>query len=168
MLQAVSNVADLQRLAIAERVIEEQQPLTRFPRLLQSLAGTEGQVHYQLRFKLNAAGQPAVHVRAQANVPLLCQRTLETYQHVLDVETRLGAISREEDEAALLSGYEPLLLDGNPKSFDQIAEDELILALPLVPLKPGSEGAIRAWEAEPEVEEPKPAPFAALAKWKKN
>jgi uncharacterized protein len=49
-----------------------------------------------------------------------------------------------------------------------LVEDELILALPVVPLKPGIEDApVRVWsDAEEAQEEPQQNPFAALQKMK--
>ena len=66
-------------------------------------------------------------------------------------------------------GYEPVLLDldARIKAADLI-EDELILALPVVPVKPGTEAVEAQWssaEAEDE-EDVRPNPFAALSSLK--
>jgi uncharacterized protein len=167
MLHAVSSVADVQRLAARAVEIEETLPLVRFPRLTASLMHAEGSVHFKMRFVLDPAGQPAVHVRAETVVALTCQRTLEVYEQPLVIDSKLGAISKEDEEASLLAGYEPLLLDGHPRTYAQIAEDELILALPLVPVKPGSEDAIKPWAMPEQEEVVKANPFAALMKLKK-
>ena len=57
-----------------------------------------------------------------------------------------------------------MIADGGMNLADVI-EDELILALPVVPLKPG---APLEWHDEGEVEESEPNPFSELAKLKKN
>ena len=49
----------------------------------------------------------------------------------------------------------------------QAMEDELILALPVVPLAPGSEPLEQEW-SPPEEEAAKAGPFAALAALKKK
>jgi len=109
-----------------------------------------------------------LRVRADANLPLTCQRTLEVFGLPVHVDAKLGLITREEDEAALPSNYEPLLtVDGQIKLADVI-EDELILGLPVVPLRPGFEAApARVWsDAEEPQDEPQRNPFAALKKLK--
>jgi len=48
-------------------------------------------------------------------------------------------LAREEDAAALPEQREPLLLEHGTLQPRKVIEDELLLALPLVPVKPGSE-----------------------------
>ncbi len=58
---------------------------------------------------------------------------------------------------------EPILLDGNGELHPaELVEDELILAIPVVPIDPRSTEVTAEWPADVEVEE-KPNPFAALA-----
>jgi uncharacterized protein len=80
---------------------------------------------------------------------------------------RLGLIRDEADEAALPEGYEPLLVpvDGELRTAE-LVEDELILAVPVVPVKPGSEAVERDWPAT-QVEQERANPFAALSALKK-
>ena len=47
------------------------------------------------------------------------------------------SIEDESEEAALPPGYEPLLIADGQVNLADVIEDELILALPVVPLKPG-------------------------------
>ena len=47
------------------------------------------------------------------------------------------SIEDESEEAALPQGYEPLLIADGQVNLADVIEDELILALPVVPLKPG-------------------------------
>jgi uncharacterized protein len=81
---------------------------------------------------------------------------------------RAGKDSDEADEAALPPGYEALLVaeDGMLHPLE-LVEDELILAVPLVPVKPGSETVERDWPVQAD-EETRANPFSALAALKKN
>ena len=65
-------------------------------------------------------------------------------------------------------GYEPLLLpaDGALRPAE-LVEDELILAVPVVPVAPGSEALAQDWPASSEERE-KANPFAALAALRKG
>lgn len=108
-------------------------------RLRDSLASTDGTVTCSIEFDTDEFDQPFVEVRAQSELPLICQRTLDVYRQPVSISLRLGLIRREEQESALPPGYEPLLVpaDGHVALADLI-EDELILALPLVPARPDS------------------------------
>ena len=88
----------------------------------------------------------------------------------VSVDTRLGLITREEDEAGLPAGYEPLLLEAAEIRPADVIEDELLLALPLIPVKPGLEESDLGWSTDPEQTEApqRPNPFAALNSLKKG
>ena len=81
---------------------------------------------------------------------------------------RLGLIRDEAGEAALPPEYEPLLMpDDGMLRPAELVEDELILALPVVPVSPEAEAVER--DFTPTAEETAQAnPFAALAGWKKE
>lgn len=168
MSQALPDIVDAWRMVQARRHFSGDLPLSALPRLAADLANSDGDVRFDLEFGTDEFGTAYVHVRAEAALPLICQRTLETFEHPAHVDARLGLITREEDEAGLPPGYEPLLIgDGNLHPAD-VVEDELILALPLVPVKPGSERVERSWDDDAAEHEPaeRPNPFAALKKMK--
>lgn len=129
------------------------------PRLLDSLAHGEGQVAFELEFDTDEFDQPYAELRVEGHLPLVCQRTLEVYSQPVSVSVRLGLIRREEEEAALPPGYEPLLVppDGQVVPAELI-EDELILALPLVPARPDSV----AMTSDDDGENRRVSPFAGL------
>ena len=149
----------------AQRSFEGKLPLAAMSRLRDSLANREGEVAYAIEFGKDEIGVAHMCVRADATLPLMCQRTLEVFGLPVHVDATLGLITREEDEAALPGNYEPLLTtDGQIKLADVI-EDELILALPVVPLKPDAPARVWSDTEEPQ-EEPQVNPFAALKKMK--
>jgi uncharacterized protein len=87
---------------------------------------------------------------------------LERFEYPVEVDARLGFIVDEADEAALPAGYEPLLLDAAGLRPADVIEDELILALPVFPVKPGTQEMQREWKDAPAEVEAKPNPFAVL------
>lgn len=142
-------------------------PLAKLPRLAADLASSDGVAQFDLEFGSDELGVPYLHVRAQAGLPLACQRSLETFVFPVAIDTRLGLITKEADEAGLPPNYEPLLTSDGVLKLADVVEDELILALPLVPVKPGTEAVERSWgETEPTATETAPNPFAALKKLK--
>jgi uncharacterized protein len=171
MSVALPERVDASRMVQARRSFQGKLPLASFRRLRESLAAVEkganveGEADFDLEFGRDELGVAYLAVRVDADLPLTCQRTLEVYRQPVHVDQRLGLINVESEEAALPPGYEPLLIaDGGLNPADVI-EDELILALPVVPLKPG---APLEWHDEGDAEESEPNPFADLAKLKKK
>lgn len=156
-------------MVAAKRLFDGRLPLSGMPRLRPVLADAEGDCRFEVEFGVDALGMRYVEVRAEAELPLLCQRTLERFLHPVRIDQRLGLITDESQEAALPEGVEPLLLDAsgelNPAG---LVEDELILAVPVVPIDPDSAEIEPRWPDEAEEEEEKPNPFAALAALKEQ
>jgi uncharacterized protein len=168
MNAALPESVDAWRMVQAQRSFQGRLPLAAMARLRDSLADRKGEVAYDIEFGKDEIGVAHLRVRADATLPLTCQRTLEVFGLPVHVDAKLGLITREEEEAALPSNYEPLLTADGQISIADVIEDELILALPVVPLKPGVEDApARVWrDAEESQEEPQRNPFAALKKMK--
>jgi len=150
----------------ARRSFQGTLPLASLSRLRGSLAAAEGVADYDLEFGRDEFGIAYLALRVEAELPLTCQRTLEVYRQPVRLDQRLGLIENENDEAALPPGYEPLLIVDGQLSLADVIEDELILALPVVPMKPG---APLEWRDAPDsdpVEEEPVSPFAVLGKLK--
>lgn len=158
-------------MVAARRGIEGRLPLSALTRLRESLVDTEGEVTFVIDFGQDALKVPYAELRIDAELPLECQRSLQRFLLPVRIEQRLGLIRSEAEEAALPPGYEPLLMpeDGMLRTVE-LVEDELILAIPVVPVMPGSAEVERDWPADeagaPEAE--RPNPFAALAALKKD
>lgn len=164
----VPELLDAWRMVSARRGLEGRAPLASLPRLAGSLVDTDGEVTYTLDFGGDELQVPYAELHAKAELPLLCQRTLTRFLFPVDVVQRLGLIRQEADEAALPEGYEPLLMpaDGMLSALD-LVEDELILAIPVVPVKPGTEAMEADWPI-PEADLERVNPFAALSSLKKK
>lgn len=160
---------DAWRMVSARRGVEGRLPLSSLTRLADSLIDTEGEdVIYSLDFDRDALQVPYVELRIEAELPLLCQRTLQRFLLPVKIVQRLGLIRDESEEAALPPDYEPLLMpaDGMLQGAG-LVEDELILAVPVVPTMPGTEAMERDWPA-PEAEVERASPFAALSALKQK
>lgn len=158
-------------MVAARRGVEGRLPLSALTRLRDSLVDADGEVGFSIDFGQDALKVPYAELRIDADLPLECQRSLQRFLMPVRIEQRLGLIRSEAEEAALPPGYEPLLVpeDGMLRTVE-LVEDELILAIPVVPVMPGSETVERDWPAE-EAEASAPArpnPFAALAALKKD
>ena len=162
----------------ARRGFEGVQPLSGLPRLREALAAagvdaTVGECRYALQFDRDALGNAYLEIHAEAGLPLICQRSLDPFELPVRIQQRLGLIKSEEQEAALPEGYEPVLVAAEGSIDPRVLlEDELILAIPVVPVKPGSAPVEQVWpigSTEQEIEAtPAPQPFAVLAALKKH
>ncbi|MBB1471510.1 MULTISPECIES: YceD family protein [unclassified Luteimonas] len=171
----VPEVLDAWRMVAARREFAGRLPLSALARLADTLVDAEGDVSFSLGFDRDELQVPFVELRIDAELPLLCQRTLQRFLFPVSLVQRLGLLRASDDEseseaaeAALPEGYEALLVadDGLVRPAE-LVEDELILAVPVVPMAPGSESVERDWPVS-EDEEQSANPFAALADLKKN
>ena len=158
-------------MVAARRSFEGRLPLAAMARLRDLLADAEGEVRFSLEFGHDALQVPFAALTIEAELPLVCQRSLQRFLQPLSLDQRFALVRDADDdsvEASLLPGYEALDVgeDGALRPAD-LVEDELILAVPLVPVKPGSESFERDWPATAD-EEARANPFAALAALKKD
>jgi uncharacterized protein len=165
----------------ARRRFEGSIPLSSLPRLAASLAGADGHVQFEVEFGRDTFGAAFLDVRVNGSLTLICQRTLSPFAFPVEVQQRLGLVARESEEASLPPGYEALVLPDGELRLADVIEDELILALPVVPLSPAAvsaepaevvDGDVIVWHADPDAgdgdgDEDRVTPFAALAGLKK-
>lgn len=107
-----------------------------------------------------------LHLRADAAVTLQCQRCLQTFDEPLRVDRRLRFV-RGEDEAARLDELsdDDVLALPVRLNLHELVEDELILALPLVPRHASCAAPLPLRDPDDEASQgaEEPHPFAALA-----
>lgn len=158
---------DAARMIASRRRFEGELPLASMDRLADLLASHEGTCRFSIEFGRDELGVGYAEVHAEAGLPLVCQRSLEGFVHPVVVDQRFGLVDHEDQEAAMPPGYEAVLLeDGLVRPLELIV-DELILAIPVVPVKPGSTPVEREWSAGEE-EMKAASPFAALEALKKH
>jgi uncharacterized protein len=151
--------------------LEGQQPLASLQRLSAGLAADpapEEVAHWQAQGRLQpvSGGQPQVwlHLQAQAEVGLQCQRCLQPMREALQVDRDFRFVGDEEEAARLDEESEEDVL-AMPARIDllELLEDELILGLPIVPRHEVCPNPLPMAVDEDDEEEPAPHPFAALA-----
>jgi uncharacterized protein len=164
---------DIAGLCRAGARVEGSTSLVDLPRLAASvLSGADG----ALRVRWSAQGSTlAVHgaapqlwltLRAELPVQLECQRCLQPLAWPLALDRRLRFVSGEQEAARLDEELEEDVLELQPRlDLIGLIEDELILALPLVPRHESCPEPLPLPAAEPEpLGEAAASPFAALAR----
>lgn len=156
------------RLAETGAVLRGRMRLDGMDRLAGYLHDTEGTVEVDLEFGIDEVGTRYVRGRLQAVVHLTCQRCLRAVSCPLDVQVHLGLAPSEQAGAGLPERYEPLVLDEPAVELARLVEDELMLALPIVPAHAVEDcdfdrSLIEVREEEAAAEEDTRRPFAGLA-----
>lgn len=162
MPAALPELVDPWRMVQARRMFAGSLPLSALPRLRESLARGEGEVEYAIAFGTDEFGIASLALEVNARLPLVCQRSLEVFELPVAIHQQLGLIADEADEAGLPERYEPLLVTDAQLRLQDVIEDELILALPVVALAPGVPLEDVAVSAADEADLRAKGPFAAL------
>ncbi|PNS08270.1 hypothetical protein Lysil_2446 [Lysobacter silvestris] len=147
----------------AQRLFEGRLELAELPRLAGLLADRKGEIAYRISFDRDAMQIAYATLEIEAALPLECQRSLESFELPVRIDQRIAFIRDEAEEAALPEGYEAWLVDASDViSPRDLIEDELILVVPAIPVKPGTEAMAAEWSPD-EKEVAAANPFAALA-----
>ena len=162
MPAALPELVDPWRMVQARRIFTGTLPLSMLPRLCESLANGEGGADFEIAFDTDDFGIAFLALQVSARLPLVCQRSLEVFELPVSIHQQLGLIADEADEAGLPERYEPLLVTDAQLRLQDVIEDELILALPVVALAPGVPLEDVAVSAADEAELRAQGPFAAL------
>ena len=164
MSVALPPQIDVWRMVANQRCFEGSFPLAQFPRLTELLVDSEGDCRYEVAFYRDPLKIDVMHIKLHAVLPLVCQRSLERFGYRVEIDQRLGLIGDESQEAALPEDMEAVMIEGNGEvSPLQLIEDDLLLAIPLVPINPDASELVPKWDDEEALEPQKPHPFAALA-----
>ena len=151
-----------EKAAAARREFAGTMPIRRLDRLADMIADPgESEIAFELLFSHDDQRQVRVEVRVRGQVPLICQRSLKIFEHELDSHSVVGLITDEREADALPDDYEPLLVSEGRIKLATLIEEEMLLALPLVPVDPESE---RIGSEAPPADTHRP--FAELAKLK--
>ncbi len=135
-------------------------------RLEDSVAGPEGELRYRIAAGLDPQRRKVVSCIIEGFVFLTCQTSLEAFRHELSIAETLVLVDSEEELPAIgeESEAEDYLVADEPLDIRDLVEDAVLLALPMVPRKPGlGEAPAAGGEVERE-----PSPFAALARLKRK
>jgi uncharacterized protein len=152
--------------------------LARFDRLLNETLGlgAEAPVSYtaqgEVRHEGEAGEEVWLHVTAQVVLPLTCQRCLGPVEMPVSAERSFRFVATEALAEALdEESEEDVLVTSRDFNLLDLIEDELLMALPVVPKHDVCPVVVQLQVADADfVDEPaeKPNPFAVLGQLKKK
>jgi uncharacterized protein len=132
-LYAWYSLRDLESLADREVTLDGVLEIGKLTRLKSLLHTDAGSVSATLRFGQRGDGWLAVELGLKASVQLVCQRCLEPYRHELEDSANVVVADEASLPATTPAGFEPFELSEGRLQPAQLIEDELIVAVPLVP-----------------------------------
>jgi uncharacterized protein len=138
-------------------------PLQALPRLKELLLNDQGCVNYQLQFGRDDQGILHIQGEFSVNLSIACQRCMQPMDLQLAGPIKLGLSDRDTSKK-LPEYYEPLVLNGDQIALETLVEDELLLALPMVPLHEW--GQCKETRAMEHYRAKSASPFAVLKKHK--
>ena len=150
--------------AEGRRVFTGTLPLARMKRLAPLLASEEGVCRFEARFALDDEGFATIDLEVEAEVSLVCQRSLKPYAERLARRSLLAVVEDEAGQEVLPDHYDPVLAAEGTVRFLDLVEDELLLAMPVVPRNPalGWDDVVSTDGSPGEEDEPG-GPFSGLA-----
>jgi uncharacterized protein len=169
MATPLEDSLDVGQLAAQHIRLEREFPIAGFARLRDTLARPNGRAMVEFRF--HAAGAyPALEGSVRARAWLVCQRCLTEFEAALESPVRVAFVPRDSEAGRVPDEYDAVTAPGGRIALEELIEEELLLALPLVPMHPTpSDCALQlaAAVAESEIAEPKAAnqvqrPFSEL------
>jgi uncharacterized protein len=169
---------DVEKFAAEGAAIDGRWPLRLFDRVCES-APVESQptdadeVSWHARGERlsSRGGQPEtwLHVGASATVMLVCQRCLAPVPVALAVERRLRFVHGEDAAAELdAESEDDVLAMMRALDLRELIEDELLLAMPLVPMHAECPEPLPAVRNDEVQTDEQPHPFAMLAGLKRT
>lgn len=131
MAAGLPDLVDCRRLADDASVLHRDYPLSELPRVKDLLAEPQGTLRASFSFMTLASGRPGVEVRVVASPRLVCQRCMEGFALSLSGGSEIEFSLSEEPDTD--SDREIFSVPTGWVSLSELAEEELLLALPIAP-----------------------------------
>lgn len=165
---------DVKAFAQAQGRLAGHDSLLKYERLAQEVQGlcpdllVDWQARAEVRQALGGMGRIWLHIRVRTRIPLQCQRCLSPVDIPLEINREFRFVADEATAEALDDeSREDLLVLSREFDLHELMEDELLMALPVVPRHNECPGAaLPLATADDDFERAdaaKPNPFAVLA-----
>jgi uncharacterized protein len=168
MIDHLPDRLDLYAMAEAGRELHGRMALADLPRVLPLLESDAGELDVVFELGRDEDGTHTLCGSVKGNLELRCQRCLEPMTYGLDTQFRLALVFSQEAAGEVPERYEPLLITREPTSLAEVVSEEVLLALPIVPMH-GEDAECRALASDyaPAADE-RENPFAVLAQLKQK
>lgn len=141
MSQPWSRPLDVGRMADGRADVDFAVPLADLPGLRALRASVAGEVRGTAHFE-REQGTAVAELTVQGTATLECQRCMRPMRMPIASRARVALVDSEADAAQLPEDLEPMLAPDGRISIAQLLTEELLLALPIVPLHAGREECV--------------------------
>jgi uncharacterized protein len=160
------DLVDCERLAAERETLERVYELAQLPRLQDLLADRQGQLRAAFAFAPAPSGRSGAAVTIEATPRLLCQRCLDGFEFPVAARSEVEFAAQAQPDGPV-SERELFVTAQGRLSLRDLAEEELLLALPLVPACSAAQGCGKAPQFEASsaakaIAQETVRPFAAL------
>jgi uncharacterized protein len=132
-LHAWYSLRDLESLANRGVTLSGELDIGTLTRLKGLLHSDSGSVSATLRFRQRGDGWLGSELEFKADVELVCQRCLEPFRQELVESVNVVIADSDSLPETVPTGFEPFELEDARLQPAQLIEDEIIVAIPLVP-----------------------------------
>ncbi len=162
MSNSAQGLLDPYKMAKRHQSVQGEIALKDMVRANKLLATDDGAVEYSLKFAEDADGICVISGELSGAVTVCCQRCMQNFVQLVHGEFKLSPVVDDKATKLLANDYEPVLLADGKFDPNELLEDELILALPIVAMhqegslacKTTASGYVESRVQEPEVENP--------------
>ncbi|GGJ90662.1 YceD family protein [Pseudomonas matsuisoli] len=162
---------DPRKLADRGATLEGVSAVSAFERFSAQLVENTGDVHARIEFERDELGAVVMRSVLDTEVRMICQRCLEVAELPVHAENVYVVVREGANTQSVPKAYDALELGEEPLDLLTLVEDELLLALPIVPVHDPEVCQQPAGLDEPEPSEgevSKPNPFSVLAQLKRD
>lgn len=146
MSREFPDFIDPWKAADGRRTFQGTMPIQRMQRLLPLLAPADepntgrvedfGTARFVAGFAYDRQGLLTIALEVEADVKLICQRTLAPYVEKIRRNSHLTVIEELGEQDSVPEHYDPVLVEHRRMALQDIVEEELLLAIPQVPRNP--------------------------------
>ncbi|WP_129211927.1 YceD family protein [Candidatus Pseudomonas adelgestsugas] len=160
------------KLADSNISLQGEMLLACFDRLCSQSFNTLNMVQIKFIFKRDERKSVVINSIINTEGQMVCQRCLELFTMPIHSKCNYVVVKEGADTQSLLKDYEVLELSADHLNLHELIEDELLLALPIVPVHNAEECQQPTWlNAEPKLSDNeiiRYSPFSILAQFKHN
>lgn len=168
MSEAWSQLRDIDRLADGRVDLDFAIPLSAFPRLPPQPAGSGAAIEGLAQFR-REEGLAVAELTVRGSVQLTCQRCLGPMQQPVEGHARIALVASDAEADRVPPQFEPVRASEGRLRLRDLVEEEVLLALPIVPLHesiedcaPQAQAALAPEALAPEADGTQ-RPFAGLS-----
>jgi uncharacterized protein len=134
-----SKLRDVRKLAETRAEFQFDIPVTQLPGIPADVSAASETVHARLRFS-REQGLNVAEVALRGDVELTCQRCMQRMRFGVDTSSRVAVVNTETEADAVPAQWDTFLAAEGCLSLAALAAEELLLALPIVPLHAPEDG----------------------------